>query len=153
MSNIRIYADNACDLDMEILKSLNVKVFYLTVTIKDKIYHDRMNLSPTEFYKMISAPGIMPTTSQVSIGDFQQEFQRVIDETDDEIIYVAFSSGLSGTYQAACMARDMVDAKRITVIDTKSASVGYGLTVIRAAEAAAQGMSKEQIFAEIKDNI
>ena len=62
MSNIRIYADNACDLDMELLKSLNVKVFYLTVTIKDKIYHDRMNLSPTEFYKMISAPGIMPTT-------------------------------------------------------------------------------------------
>jgi DegV family protein with EDD domain len=153
MSNIRIYADNACDLEMETLKSLNVHVFYLTVTIKDKVYHDRMNLSPTEFYKMISEPGIMPTTSQVSIGEFQQEFQKVIDETDDEIIYIAFSSGLSGTYQAACIARDMVDAERITVIDTKSASVGYGLTVIRAAEAAAQGMSKEQIIAEIEDNI
>lgn len=153
MGNIRLYADNACDLDMELLQSLKVGVFYLTVTIKDKVYHDRMNLSPPEFYKIISEPGIIPTTSQVSIGEFQQEFQKVIDETDDEIIYMAFSSGLSGTYQAACMARDAVNPERITVIDTKSASVGYGLTVIRAAEAAAQGMSKEQLIAGIEDNI
>ncbi|HPR94050.1 MAG TPA: DegV family protein [Syntrophomonadaceae bacterium] len=153
MSKIRIYADNACDLDKELIDSLGVKLFYLTVTIKDVIYHDRLDLSPGEFYKIIAEPGVMPTTSQVSIGDFQQEFQKVIDETEDEIIYVAFSSGISGTYQAACLARDQVDASRITVIDTKSASVGYGLTVIRAARAAAQGMSKVQIIAEIEDNI
>ncbi len=153
MSQIRIYADNACDLDKEMIESLEVKLFYLTVTIHDVIYHDRLDLSPGDFYKMIAEPGVMPTTSQVALGDFQQEFQRVIDETEDEIIYVAFSSGLSGTYQAACLARDEIDAKRITVIDTKSASVGYGLTVIRAARAASQGMSKEQIIAEIEDNI
>lgn len=153
MTNIRIYADNACDLDKELLESLEVKLFYLTVMIKDITYHDRLNLSPTEFYKMIAEPGVMPTTSQVSIGEFQQEFQKVIDETDDEIIYVAFSSGLSGTYQAACMARDEVSTSRITIIDTKSASVGYGLTVIRAAQAALQGMTKDQIVAEVEDNI
>lgn len=153
MSNIRIYADNACDLDKELLESMKVQLFYLTVTIKDTTYHDRLNLSPTEFYKMIAEPGVMPTTSQVSIGEFQQEFQKVIDETDDEIIYVAFSSGLSGTYQAACMARDEVSTSRITIIDTKSASVGYGLTVIRAAQAALQGMTKDQIVAEVEDNI
>lgn len=153
MSKIRIYADNACDLDKELVESLGVKLFYLTVAIHDVIYHDRLDLSPGDFYKMIAEPGVMPTTSQVAVGDFQQEFQRVMDETEDEIIYVAFSSGLSGTYQAACLARDQVDAKRITVIDSKSASVGYGLTVIRAARAASQGMNKEQIIAEIEDNI
>lgn len=153
MSKIRIYADNACDLDKELIDSLGVRLFYLTVTINDVIYHDRLDLSPGDFYKMIAKQGVMPTTSQVAVGEFQQEFRKVIDETDDEIIYVAFSSGLSGTYQAACLARDEVDPKRITVIDTKSASVGYGLTVIKAAQAVAQGSNKEQIIAEIEDSI
>lgn len=153
MSKIRIYADNACDLEKNLLDSLGVRLFYLTVTINNRTYHDRLDLSPADFYKMIAEPAIMPTTSQVALGEFQQEFQKVIDETEDEIIYIAFSSGLSGTYQTACVARDEADANRITVIDTKSASVGYGLTVIRAAQAAARGMNKEQIIAEIEDNI
>ncbi len=153
MGKIRIYADNACDLDKELLDSLGVKLFYLTVTIKDVVYHDRLDLSPGDFYTMIADPGVMPTTSQVSVGDFQEEFKRVIDDTDDEIIYIAFSSELSGTYQAACLAREEVCPERITVIDTKSASVGYGLTVIRAAQAVSQGMNREEVIAEIEDNI
>ncbi|HHV16616.1 MAG TPA: DegV family protein, partial [Gelria sp.] len=70
-----------------------------------------------------------------------------------EIIYIAFSSGLSGTYQSACIARDMVNPERITVIDSESASVGYGLTVIRAIQDIAAGKSKEEVIAGIKDNI
>jgi DegV family protein with EDD domain len=74
-------------------------------------------------------------------------------ESDDDIIYIAFSSGLSGTYQSACIARDMVNPERITVIDSESASVGYGLTVIKAAHDIAAGKSKQEVIAGIKDNI
>ncbi len=150
---IRLYADNACDLDKSVLNELGVKLFYITATIKDKTYKDRLDLEPAEFYKLIAEPGIVPTTAQIPPAEFQQEFEKVISETDDDIIYIAFSSGLSGTYQSACIARDTVNPDRITVIDSYSASVGYGLTVIRAANALKAGKSKAEIIAEINDNI
>lgn len=153
MGNIRIYADNACDLDQGVLDQLGVKLFYMPVTIKDKTYQDRLTIQPPEFYRLIEEPGVIPTTAQITPAQFEAEFRRIIQETDDDIIYIAFSSGLSGTYQSACIARDMVDAQRITVIDSKSASVGYGLSVIRAGRAAAKGLSKQEIIAETEDNI
>jgi len=153
VGKIRIYADNGCDLDRELLDELEVKLFYLSVVIGDRTYKDRLTIDPPQFYEMISKPGVVPTTAQITPGEFQEEFERVIKESDDEIIYIAFSSKLSGTYQAACLVRDMVNPQRITVIDSKSASVGYGLTVIRAAKAAKAGKSKEEIIAEIQDNI
>lgn len=153
MVAIRIYADNACDLDKKVLDELGVKLFYLTTTIDDKTYWDRFDLDPPEFYKLLAETDAMPTTAQINPQEFQNEFEKVINESDDEIIYIAFSSGLSGTYQSACMVRDAVDSRRITVIDSKSASVGYGLTVVRAARAVAAGKNKQEIIAEIEDNI
>lgn len=153
MVAIRIYADNACDLDKKVLDELGVKLFYLTTTIDDKTYWDRFDLDPPEFYKLLAETDTMPTTAQINPQEFQNEFEKVINESDDEIIYIAFSSGLSGTYQSACMVRDAVDSRRITVIDSKSASVGYGLTVVRAARAVAAGKNKQEIIAEIEDNI
>ncbi|HZK43187.1 MAG TPA: DegV family protein [Syntrophomonadaceae bacterium] len=150
---IKIYADNCCDLDKDVIEDLGVKIFYVTTTIKEEIYKDRLDLSPTEFYQLINEPGILPTTSQIPPAEFQMEFEKVINETDDDIIYIAFSSGLSGTYQSACLARDLVDPNRITIIDSKSASVGLGLTVIRAAQAVKAGKSKAEVLAEINDNI
>lgn len=153
MAAIRIYADNACDLDKEVLDELGVKSFYLSTTIEDHTYLDRLDLDPPEFYRMLAATDAVPTTAQVNLQEFQTEFEKVINESDDQIIYIAFSSGLSGTYQSACIARDRVDPQRITVIDSQSASVGYGLTVVRAARAVAAGKSREDIIAEIEDNI
>lgn len=153
MAKIRLYADNACDLDREVLEENGIKLFYITVTVNGNTYRDRLDLSPGEFYRMLEKPDVVPTTAQINPLEFQKEFEQVINESDDEIIYIAFSSGLSGTYQSACLARDAVDAQRITVIDSLSASVGYGLTVLRAAEAIKAGKSKAEVIAEIEDNI
>jgi DegV family protein with EDD domain len=153
MGKIRLYADNACDLDLEFLERLQVNMFFMPVTIKDRTYRDRLTISPGEFYHLIAEPGVIPMTAQITPAEFQEEFERAMNESDDEIIYIAFSSGLSGTYQSACIARDMVNPERITVIDSESASVGYGLTVIRAIQDIAAGKSKEEVIAGIKDNI
>lgn len=150
---IRLYADNACDLDQDLLDQLGVKLFHMPVTIENQTYRDRLTIDPPEFYRLISRPGVMPTTAQINPAEFQGEFEKVMQESDDDLIYIAFSSGLSGTYHSACLARDMVDANRITVIDSLSASVGYGLTVIRAARAIAAGKSKEEVIAAIEDNV
>ncbi len=153
MPGIRIYADNACDLDREYLQELGVKLFYMPVSIKERTYRDRLTISPPDFYKLIAEPGVLPTTAQITPQEFREEFDKVLRESDDRIIYIAFSSALSGTYQSACVARDMLDSRRITVIDSQSASVGYALTVIRAAQAVAAGDSWGQVLAAIEDNI
>jgi DegV family protein with EDD domain len=153
VGRVRIYADNACDLDQEVLKKYGIQLFCMPVTINDITYRDRSTITPPEFYKLIAKPNVFPTSAQITPVEFQCEFKKIINETDDDIIYIAFSSGLSGTYQSACIACDIVDTSRITIIDSKSASVGYGLTVIRAAKAAAAGKSKAEIIADIEDNI
>jgi len=153
MGRIFLYADNGCDLDKDVLKTVGVKLFYMTTMIKGETYIDRLTIEPPEFYHLLEEPGVTPTTSQVNIASMQTEFEAVMQESDTEIIYVAFSGGLSGTYQAACIARDAVDSERITVIDSQGASVGYGLTVLRAAQAIAAGKNKEEVIAEINYNI
>ncbi|MDD3270814.1 MAG: DegV family protein [Syntrophomonadaceae bacterium] len=153
MGKIRLYADNACDLDTEFLQQRQTKMFYMPVTIKDKTYRDRLTISPDEFYRLIAEPGVIPLTAQITPVEFQEEFEQVMKESDDDIIYIAFSSGLSGTYQSACIVRDMVNPERITVIDSESASVGYGLIVIKAANDIAAGKSKEEVIAGINDYI
>lgn len=153
MAAIRLYADSACDLDRDVLAEMGVGVFCLTTAIKDKTYRDRLELTPPDFYKMIARPHVLPTTSQVPQIEFEEKFGRVLRESDDDIIYIAFSSGLSGTYQSACVARDRLDPQRITVIDSLSASVGYALTVVRAVRAVEAGLSKAEVIAAIEDNI
>ncbi len=153
MAKIKLYADNCCDLEQDLLQKLGISSLALKVNINGKSYRDRVDLSPSQFYELIKEPGIMATTSQINPAEFEAEFRKILGEGDNEIIYIAFSSSLSGTYQSACMARDMVDAEHITVIDSQSASLGYGLTLIRAAQAVARGLNKEQVIQEIMDNI
>lgn len=150
---IRIYTDNACDLDRKVLDELGVHCLYITTMLNGKTYLDRCDLEPPDFYRMLEETNCVPTTAQINPQTFIEEFEPVINNTADDIIYIGFSSGLSGTCNSACIARDQLDPGRITIIDSKSASVGLGLTVIRAARASARGLSKSEIIAEIEDNI
>ncbi len=153
MGKIRIMADNACDLDLNVLQELGVEIFHMPVEIGNVCFRDRLDLNPELFYRLLNESNAFPRTSQINPLEFTARFQEIMHEGDDEIIYIAFSSGLSGTFQSACLAREEVNPERITVVDSLSASVGYGLTVVRAAEAAQAGKSKQLILDEIRDNI
>jgi len=146
MSKILLYTDNGCDLNLDVLKQYNVKQFYLATIINGETYLGRLNLSPADFYMQLQQPGLMPTTSQVNISTMVAEFESALQDEEAEIIYVAFSGELSGTYQSGCIARDSVDPSRITVIDSGSASVGQGLAVLRAAKLIAAGADKDAII-------
>lgn len=153
MGKITLYTDNGCDLDNNLLDELGVKRFYMSTTINGQTYEDRLNLEPFEFYRLLEEPGVTPTTSQINLAVYLKEFETVLQDQDSQIIYLAFSGGLSGTYQSACLARDMVDPERITVIDSCGASVGQGLIVVKAAQAVAAGQSKAAILAQMEDHV
>lgn len=142
---IRIMTDSGSDLDRSVCERIGVPQLPILVTLGDSTYGDRDDLPPSAFYARITADRtLVPRTSQIPPVSFVSAFEAAL-ETADEVIYIAFSSGLSGTYEAACVARESVDPARIEVVDSLAASVGQGLIVLNAAAMAKRGETCERI--------
>lgn len=155
MKDFNIVVDSAADLPIEIIKKYDLTLLGLTCNFKRKEYIEDENsiLSYKEFYQGIR-DGEMPTTSQVNSQQFFDAFEKIVKD-NKAIIYPAFSSALSGTINSAKLAKDEILEKYpdadITIIDTKSASLGIGLLIIKACELKENGASKEEVIKYIED--
>ncbi|MDR3596836.1 DegV family protein [Clostridium sp.] len=138
MRKFKIITDSGCDLSYEIVNSLDIGYLGLECDLeRKKIIEDGgQSLNYKEFYKKL-LEGAMPKTSQINPARFFQEFEKYASE-DYDILYIAFSSTLSGTYNSALVAREELLEKypesNITIIDSKAASSGQGLLVYMAAK-------------------
>lgn len=144
MKKIKLVVDSACDLDVEVIKKLGAEVAPLTLNFCGEVYEDRVTITTGEFYSKLEATSDLPTTSQVTPGVFHDMFKKILDE-GNRVLYIGFSSRLSGTYQSATIAKDMLQSEDIELIDSKAASVGYGLMVIEASKMIKEGRSLEDI--------
>ncbi|MCA0969622.1 DegV family protein [Halobacillus litoralis] len=146
--NVKILCDSASDLSKDVLEKNSIQSVPLRVTIDGQEYEDGRTISPVEVFEKMRNGGA-PKTSQVSPQAFKEVFTSFAEE-GQPFIYFAFSSELSGTYQTAKMVEQDVKEKypeaKFDVIDTKAASLGYGLVVMRAAEAALDGNSYEEVL-------
>lgn len=149
---VKILADSACDLPLSFYKENNVILFPLKVQINDQDYEDVKTIDPKTVYNAIRG-GVIPKTSQVSPLLFEEVFTEMA-KKNEEGIYLAFSSELSGTYSTAVMILDQVKEKypnfQLTIVDTKCASLGVGLIVIEAAKLALHTANKEEILADVR---
>ena len=144
----KILTDSTADLPESWTQEHDVQVLGLTIQLDGQTYEtvgsDKLT-SEQLLAKMES--GSKPTTSQINFGQFEDVFRQYAQE-GTAVLYVAFASALSGTYQSAVMAREMVledyPEAIITILDTKAASMGEGLLVMKAVEARAAGQSLEQ---------
>ncbi|MBB6636575.1 DegV family protein [Cohnella thailandensis] len=146
MGAIALVTDSTSDIPREVRERLGIEMIPLTVHFGDEAYLDNVNLQPVEFYEKLQSFQGLPKSSQPSPADFLAVFERLIAE-GKQVISINLSSALSGTYQSALLARSMLeDESPVTVIDSKSASYGYGMLVVKAAELAEQGASREEII-------
>ncbi len=149
---LRLFADSACDLPLAFYEENNVGLFPLKVHVDDQEYEDLRDISPQTIYSVIRS-GKVPKTSQASPLGFEKTFTEMAEKKEDGI-YIAFSSELSGTYQTAVMILGQVKESypdfNLTIVDTKCASLGYGLVVKEAAKLAASGASKEEILKAVE---
>ncbi|MBN8192477.1 DegV family protein [Bacillus sp. NTK074B] len=145
---VKLFADSASDLPAAYFKEHNIELLPLKVHIDGQDYEDLITIEPETVFSKIRK-GYMPKTSQVSPDLFLKKFTELA-ESNQSGIYVAFSSQLSGTYQTAVMIRDQVKEEYpdidLTIIDSKCASLGYGLVVMKAAELLQNGGTKEEII-------
>lgn len=153
---IVIVTDSNCDLPVDYISQNNVHVIPFTYVLNGINYTDDFgkSLSYKEFYDQIRN-GSMPTTAQITTYTFENEFRSFVSK-GDSVIYIGFSSALSETFNASILARnEIMEANPqadITVIDSKSASVGQGLLVYYACEMLKQGKSKQEIVDWIESN-
>ncbi|MEJ6951419.1 DegV family protein [Natronospora cellulosivora (SeqCode)] len=144
---VKILTDSASDLPKELIEEYSIDVLPLLVTIGDETFLDGDTIKPKELFNGMR-DGNVYKTAQVPIGAFIEKFKEYDENT--ELIYLAFSSELSGTYQGAVMAKEQVLAEKpdlsIDLLDTKCASMGHGMLVYQAAKMASEGKSREEII-------
>lgn len=144
MTDYVLFTDSTCDLTAELVRELGVEVLPLRFTVDEEEYRnfpDNRELSPQAFYAKLRA-GSMSTTSQINQAAFEDAFTPVL-QAGRDILYLAFSSGLSGTYHSGVLAAEELAARfpqrTVRVIDTLQASMGEGLAVYYAAQLKKQG--------------
>ncbi|WP_342526020.1 DegV family protein [Chryseomicrobium sp. FSL W7-1435] len=150
---MKIYADSATDLPLSYFQQADVELFPLRVHIEGNDYEDIIGIQAKEVYDKIRE-GHQPKTSQVSPETFLKEFEKLA-KNGEQGIYVAFSSALSGTYNTAVMMRDQVVESypdfQFVIIDSKAASLGYGMLVKKAVELRTQGLTVAELETRLYD--
>lgn len=151
-----IVTDSASDMSEEHLEQLNVGRYPLTVHFQNgTVLEDSFSqMSSKEFYDGMRK-GMVSTTSQVNVSSFLEMFRQALKEYDN-VLYMGLSSALSGTYQSALLAKTTLEDEdpaavgRITLVDTKGASLGIGLLVLAACRMRDEGASLEETAAQIE---
>jgi DegV family protein with EDD domain len=147
MRDVHIVVDSTADLPLAVRQSFGIHMVPLHVYFGDEEFEDQVTIDATTFYQKLAEESVMPKTSQPSPARFLQVFNQIFTMNPQAtIVSLLISSGLSGTYQSALLAKSMLEDEwqdRVHIIDTKSVSIGYNVAVIALAEALQAGLSLE----------
>lgn len=153
MPKIKITCDSTCDLSPELYERYHVGVIPLCVRMGDWLCWDGVNIKPKELFDYVEKTGKLPTTSAVSVGEYEEFFRPFVEE-GYEVVHINLSSELSSCYQNACIAAQKLE--KVYVVDSRSLSTGSGHLVILAAELASAGYDGAYIakaLDEMKENL
>lgn len=150
---IKLFADSTCDLSDEVLEKYNISIAPLSILINGKAYKDRVDIQPEEFYKLLPTLEKLPTTGMPSPSIFRQIMDDAIAEGYDELLCITMSSGTSGSFHSAMIAKnDYMEENpdssvKIHVVDSKCMSHGSGYLLLKSALLIEQGVSFEELVA------
>ena len=139
---IKILSDSTCDLSPELLSANDISLVPLTVIKDGKEFKDGLTITPADIFAHVAAGGALCSTSAVSIGEYQEQFEKYAKDYD-AIVHINISSGFSSSHQNACLAAE--DFDNVLVIDSQNLSTGQGLVVLKACELAKTAQSLEEL--------
>lgn len=142
---MQILTDRGSDFCEEQLAGMKVSFVPMKLTLDGKTYSSGVDITSAEFYDLLNTTDGFPTTSQPSVGDFVELYKRLAKD-DPEIFFIHISSGLSGTYNSAVTAAEMVPEVKVTFWDTKTLSCPEAWQVEAAGRAMQAGWPMERIF-------
>ncbi len=150
--SVKIVTDSTCDVPRELAEELGITVVPLNVHFDLDTFKDGVDIQPDQFYdRLLTSPGL-PKTSAPSPGLFRDYYRKLV-AGGDSVVSIHVSSKLSGTYEAALNGAREVPAKKISVIDSRLASMAAGLLVVSAAKAAKTGASPSEVVTLVEESI
>lgn len=155
---IKIMADSTCDLSQEIIDKYNIGVAPLNIEVDDKTYKDKIDITPDRFYEMLPTLQKLPSTSMPSPEEYLSIIDEAIPQGYDEFLIICMSSGTSGSYQSAEIAREYFYDRnpdtevRIHVVDSLSMSHGSGWLIMKTSQLLQEGYDFDQLVKFNEDN-
>lgn len=148
MQKIKIISDSTLDLPLDVIRENDIEVMPLLINFGQDSYLDGVEITPKEMIERIDRENVLPTTAQITPVRFEETFKRYLND-GYKIVVLTLSSEMSGTYQSACIAKDLLETEDIVVIDSQNVTSGLGLLVLKACRLRNQGYSIQQIEEEI----
>jgi DegV family protein with EDD domain len=150
---IRIVTDSTCDLAPATADRLGITVVPAYINIGDQSYLDGVDLTRRQFYADLPSYPVPPTTAAPASGTFTEVYERLAGEGATQIISIHVSAKLSAILNAARLGAEATDAVPVTLFDSQQLTLGLGLLVLVAAEAAAAGKRLEDILALLNERL
>lgn len=144
MEKIKIITDSTVDLPKELLEKMDVEVLPVLINFGEESYLDGIEITLDEVFKKIENGDTFPTTAQIVPNRFVEAFEKYLNQ-GYKVLAVLMSSGMSGTYQSACLAKQMLETEDVQIIDSQTITSGLGLLVIEAAKLRDEGLKIEEI--------
>ncbi len=151
-SRVGVVTDSTCDLPPTLMEDLGVGVVPVRVYFGSENYLDKVTITPSEFYARFSVTDVAPKTSQPPPADFTQVFQNAATHAAS-LVSINLSAAVSGTFQAAIVGGRAIQNASIEHVDSRNVSVGFGLIVRAAAEAANAGKTAAEVVRIARDAV
>lgn len=147
---IKIIADSTCDLPNEYLEKYHIGIAPLTIKLNDKVYTDRVDIQPSDFFLMLASLDKLPTTAMPSPTEFIHLFEAAYEAGDREILCITMSSLTSGSYQSAVIGKEYFEENhsdvKIHVVDSKCMSHGSGYLILKSCQLRERGASFQELI-------
>ncbi|MEI5907595.1 DegV family protein [Bacillus spongiae] len=145
-----IVTDSTSYIPKELREQLNIHMIPLSVVMNGESYQEEFDLTSELFYEEVKNSGKLPSTSQPPIGQFVELFEQLAKDYD-AVISILLSSGISGTYQSAVSASNMVDNVEVVVYDSEISCMVQGFYVLEAAKLAQMGEDPTSIVRHLDE--
>ena len=150
---IRIVTDSVSDLPPALASANDITVVPAYVIIGNETYKDGVEITADRFYSRLEGLSRLPTTSQPTPGDFQEVYQRLLDQ-GHQIVSVHVSSKLSGTVNSATQAKALLgDSSQIEIVDSQLASAPMALAVLSAAQWARELSDYHEVARRVRQSL
>ena len=146
---VRFIVDSAADIKPEQAKELGIIHIPLKVLFGETEYRDAVDLTHEDFYEKLIESDVLPTTSQVTPGEFADVYEEVVAAGDTAVV-ITLSSKLSGTCQSAMIAAQDYEGK-VFVVDSEHVSLSERILVLRGLELATQGLEAKEIAKQLDE--
>lgn len=146
---LHIVTDSTSDVSQQAAKEMGVTILPLQILIDGKSYLDGIDIRNDEFFKFLRTAKELPKTAQVSVETFQKTFESF--PIEDEVLVILISSMISGTFQAALLARSMSSHPNVTLFDSTQTTMGLGALIYAAVQFRDKGLKAAEIVAKLQE--